>query len=76
MAIYLYRGRDNAGAAVEGTLQAGSREVAISQLTQRGITPLKINQQKALPTKDGKAVQRSRKIRQKNSFCLHASCLL
>jgi len=63
MAIYLYRGRDNAGAAVEGTLQAGSREVAISQLTQRGITPLKINQQKALPTKDGKAVQRSRKIK-------------
>ena len=46
MAIYLYRGRDNSGAAVEGSLQAGSREVAVSQLMQRGITPLKIQQQK------------------------------
>ena len=63
MAIYLYRGRDNSGAAVEGSLQAGSREVAVSQLMQRGITPLKIQQQKALPTKDGKTVQRSRKIK-------------
>ena len=63
MAIYLYRGRDNSGAAVEGSLQAGSREVAVSQLMQRGITPLKIQQQKALPAKDGKTVQRSRKIK-------------
>jgi MSHA biogenesis protein MshG len=63
MAIYLYRGRDNSGAAVEGSLQAGSREVAVSQLMQRGITPLRVQQQKALPTKDGKAVQRSRKIK-------------
>ncbi|SIT01407.1 MSHA biogenesis protein MshG [Thalassolituus maritimus] len=63
MAIFLYRGRDNSGAAVEGSLQAGSREVAVSQLMQRGITPLKIQQQKALPTKDGKTVQRSRKIK-------------
>ena len=63
MAIYLYRGRDNSGAAVEGSLQAGSREVAVSQLMQRGITPLKVTQQKALATKDGKAVQRSRKIK-------------
>ncbi|TNC86722.1 MAG: MSHA biogenesis protein MshG [Thalassolituus sp.] len=62
MAIYLYRGRDNAGAAVEGSLQAGSREVAVSQLMQRGITPLRIEQQKAMPTKDGKSVQRSRKV--------------
>jgi MSHA biogenesis protein MshG len=63
MAIYLYRGRDNSGAAVEGSLQAGSREVAVSQLIQRGITPLKIQQQKVLPSKDGKTVQRSRKIK-------------
>ena len=63
MAIYLYRGRDNSGAAVEGSLQAGSREVAVSQLMQRGITPLKIQQQKVLPSKDGKTVQRSQKIK-------------
>ena len=63
MAIYLYRGRDNSGSAVEGSLQAGSREVAVSQLMQRGITPLKIQQQKVLPSKDGKTVQRSQKIK-------------
>ena len=70
MAIYLYRGRDNSGAAVEGSLQAGSREVAVSQLIQRGITPLKIQQQKVLPSKDGKTVQRSQKIKSRENEAL------
>lgn len=62
MAIYLYRGRDNTGAAVEGSLQAGSREVAISQLTQSGITPLKIEQQKALSTGSSESIFRAQTI--------------
>ena len=44
MAIYQYRGRNPAGGAVDGTLQAGSRDMAISQLMQKGITPIQVNQ--------------------------------
>lgn len=43
MAIYQYRGRDHVGTAVDGTLQAGNRDVAIAQLVQKGITPIQVN---------------------------------
>ena len=75
MAIYLYRSRDNSRAAVEGSLQAGSREVAVSQLIQRGITPLKIQQQKVLPSKDGKTSSVLEKLNLKSSSCLLVSCM-
>ena len=44
MAIYQYRGRNPAGGAVDGTLQAGSRDMAISQLMQKGITTKHVGQ--------------------------------
>lgn len=46
MATFLYRGRDHSGNAVEGNLQAGSRDMAVSQLMQKGITPVLVNEQK------------------------------
>ena len=46
MATFLYRGRDHSGNAVEGNLQAGSRDMAVSQLMQKGITPVAVNEQK------------------------------
>ena len=45
MATFLYRGRDQSGNAVEGNLQAGNRDMAIAQLMQKGVTPLKIAEQ-------------------------------
>jgi len=62
MAIFEYRGRDTSGSAIEGTLQAGSRDLAVSQLMQKGITPLKIQQKREIATKDGKSVTRSKRI--------------
>lgn len=62
MAIFEYRGRDTSGGAIEGTLQAGSRDMAVSQLMQKGITPLKIQQKREIATKDGKSVTRSKRI--------------
>jgi len=64
MAIYLYRGRDTKGLSVEGTLQAGSRDMAVSQLMQKGITPLKVDQQGEVKVKDGKSTQKSGKIKE------------
>lgn len=54
MAIYQYRGRNPAGGAVDGTLQAGSRDLAISQLMQKGITPIKVDVHASGDKKDTK----------------------
>ncbi|MEC8443633.1 MAG: type II secretion system F family protein, partial [Pseudomonadota bacterium] len=38
------------------------RDMAVSQLMQKGITPLKIQQKREIATKDGKSVTRSKRI--------------
>lgn len=63
MPIYQYRGRDNVGAAVDGTLQAGSRDMAVAQLMQKGITPIQVNQHASSNTnKESKPKSASGKV--------------
>jgi len=49
MATFLYRGRDQSGNAVEGNLQAGTRDMAVAQLMQKGVIPVQISEHKAAP---------------------------
>lgn len=62
MAIYQYRGRNPAGGAVDGTLQAGSRDMAISQLMQKGITPIQVNQHASSAAKGDKQKSSTGKV--------------
>lgn len=44
MATFSYRGRDNKGAEVSGTIEAASASIAASQLSGEGIIPIKIEE--------------------------------
>ncbi|WP_020406367.1 type II secretion system F family protein [Hahella ganghwensis] len=49
MALFAYKGRDNKGGLVEGSLEAASRDVIANELLRQGITPTSI-QEKAAQT--------------------------
>jgi len=45
MSVFVYKGRDGAGRAISGQVEAGSVEAAASALASRGVTPITINEQ-------------------------------
>lgn len=45
MSVFVYKGRDGAGRAITGQLEAGSAESAASVLADRGVTPTAIAEQ-------------------------------
>jgi len=47
MASFQYQGRDSSGAAVDGVLEVVSQAAAISELSRKGITPIKLTETEA-----------------------------
>lgn len=64
MALFSYQGRDKKGVAVNGNMQAHSREVAVTELMQKGIVPIRIQEIKQKQQSDSKSLLTNDRVSQ------------
>ena len=64
MALFSYQGRDKKGVAVNGNMQAHSREVAVTELMQKGIVPVRLQEIKQKQSSDSKPLLTNDRVSQ------------